>query len=668
MRLAIRIQLSALAILFFLASPGVGQAQEGNEPVDYFTGELGLRYENFLINKDKGRFREDHWQTDGSTGGIDRLAIESGSLDPNGYRYTLEARALYDYDYDFSLLIEKKDSHYLLLDFTGLRRYYDGSNEPWEAAVSDLAERPDDDLFVDRQTYHLEFGWTPQPSDEIIFGWHRLVKDGKEVLLRGADGKTDANDTVSGIPVIANVKGITDTLYTEVAHTLAEKYNFRARQEFEQYHDDQTTDISSYDINGAVDKSDVVYDDLGYTNWRTLLMFDSTLNDEHYVTANYMYNYLNSDSSRDVVGYHEHTTDSGGSSRETNVGAFGYRMNNVARVEKLSLIIGARIEDSSTQATMSGSSKYYNYTIPGYDGPKPRIVESQLDDVPINETLRLTYRGMARTTLSFDADLEQRCLQVSERDRHGGVHSDPDLSRQADIDMTDQIYTFKAVRRFNRTFKSTFKLRLKDLERTTTDLLDDSAFYPGYLDNMRTTGREVTYATDYFLPNNATARVMYQFIQERIGTALGHTTQSLEIHRGAGSLSFSPMKKLFLVGMCMLDNYRLNTPAAGVATAHAQGTSPFDFKGTSYSVLLDGTYHFNDKTSSTFGFQHSEALGTVDFAGNYAFDRVKMMLKYRQSKNQTVGIGYQFLNFNSRTGSFDDYSGHGLIASYACSF
>lgn len=669
MKEATRTKLGVIVTLSALLPFAYGQDRDAVEPVDYFSGEVALRTEYFQVHKDAGRFREDHWRTDGGTGGIDRLYVTGGSREPNAVQYTLEGRALYDYDYDFSFLAEKKDSHTLLIDFTGLRRYYDGSNEPWEAAVSDLSERPDGDLYVDRQTYHVELGLTPRPSNEILFGWHRLTKDGRKVLLRGSDQAT-GTQTISSVPVIASVRGITDTLYTEVAHTVAEKYNFRGRQEFEQYRDDQTTDVPSYDSSGVKDPShsDVQNDDLGYTNWRTLFMFDSFLNDEQYVTANYMYNYLHSDSTRDVVGYHEHTTDSGGSSRKTNAGSFGYRADHVAGVERLSLTVGARVEDSRTRSIMSGSSKYYHFVSKTYVGPKPRIVESRLDERPINETARLTYKGLERTTLSFDVDLEQRILHLSERDRHGGVNSDPDLSRQADIDMTDQIYTFKAVRRFNRSFKSTVKVRLKDLERSTTDLLDDSAFYPGYLDSYRTTGQDLSVATDYFLPNNATARVMYQYIQERIGTSLGNTTQNLDIHRGAASLAFSPMKKLFVMGMGMLDHYTLNTPAVGVASNHAQGPRPYDFRGTSYSLLLDGTYSFNDKVSSVFGIQHTEALGTVDYAGNYMFDRVKMMLKYRQTKNQTLGIGYQFMNFNSHTGSFDDYRAHGLIATYACSF
>lgn len=650
-----------------LVGASLVQKCDANEPLDDLQNVVSFRYDNFLVNKDRGRFREDQWMTDQSAGGLDRLHVVSGT-DPNGYQWTLEGRALYDYDYEISLLMKKKDSHYLLFDFTGFRRYFDGSNEPWDASVPWLAERPDSDIFVDRRTYNVEFGLTPEDGQQFLLGWHRLVKDGKEVLLRGAEGVTTGSETFSSVPVVAEGRGITDTFYAEAAQTLAEKYNLRIRQEFEQYHDDQSLDISSFDATGAVNHSDVVDDNLGYTNWRTMLMFDSTLNEENYVTANYMYNYLNNNSTRDIVGYHEVTTYGGGNSKRTNVGAFGYRADNIARVENLSLTAGLRVEDSSTRSRMSGSGKFYNFLTGEYDGPKPRVETSRLDEVPVSETLRLTYQRDTQTTLSFDADLEQRALHWSERDQHGGVLSDPDLSRKADIDITDQIYTFKAVHRVSRALKSTLKLRIKDLERSSTDLLDETAFYPGYLDSYRTTGRDVSLATDCALANNATARLLYQFISESIDTSLGGKTQNLEVHRGAGSLSFSPAQSLFLVGTFMLDNYDLDTPAVGVAADHARGSRPFDFRGTSYSLLLDGTYAFNTMTSCTFGFQHTEALGTVDFAGDYAFDSIGLMLKFRRSRNQTVGVGYQFLNFNSHSGSFDDYRGHGLRASYTYTF
>lgn len=288
-------------------------------------------------------------------------------------------------------------------------------------------------------------------------------------------------------------------------------------------------------------------------------------------------------------------------------------------------------------------------------------LSSRLDEVRVGETLRLVYRGIDRTTLSFDADLEQRDL--------GWQENNDGEERKADIDFMDQVYTFKAVHRFNRDVKSTIKFRIKDLERSYTELLDNTTYYPGYLGSYRRTGEDLTVKTDFRLNNKASTTLMYQVVQESINFALGGKTSNLEIHRGAGSLSFNPTSNLFLVGTFMLENYRLDTPINATASGHAPGPRPYDFRGNSYSLMLDGTYAFNEKTSLTLGFRHTEGLGTVDYAGDYAYDKVGLTLKHKIGENQTIGVGYQFLNFNNHDGGdFDDYRGHGAMITYSFTF
>ena len=224
------------------------------------------------------------------------------------------------------------------------------------------------------------------------------------------------------------------------------------------------------------------------------------------------------------------------------------------------------------------------------------------------------------------------------------------------------------MRRSNRSVKSTVKLRIKDLARNYTDLRDDTPFYPGYLDDYRVSGTDLSLGLDCRLGDSATATLQYQVMQENIHTSLGGETQQRDIHQGAGSLSLSPLQNMFLVGTVMLERYRLDTPARGVATSHAPGASPFDFEGDSYSVLLDGTYLINEKTTCTLGLQHTEAMGTVDFAGDYTFNSVELMLKFKCSPEQTMGLGYQFMDFNNHAGRFDDYRAHGLALSYEVVF
>ena len=658
-------KIAIVLVICLVAFTALAQAQETDDSDKKLKGEVRFRYDWLGVNKDRGRFREDNWMTDRSTGGLDWLHLESTEPDENGYEWLLEGRAMYDYDYDFSFLMKKEDSHYLKLDFSSLRRYFDGSNEfvnlPLTAAVERLVDKPDGDFFVDRRNYNIELGLTPPERPQWTFGWHRLEKDGKEVLLRGSRGEAlGGSPRFQAIPTILNQRGITDTIYGEVSRTFAEKYNFRIRQEYERYHDSQRARLDTrYEDDGQITGSDydrAIVDDLGYTNWRTMFMFDSFLDEETYVTANYMYNYLNNDSTRhlsrntDDPIYRKET--SAGRSRRTNVGALGYRRSNVQQVHGLDFSAGVRVEDSKTSSQnffLTSSSSGEN--------------TSGLDEVRVAETLRLVYRGIKRTTLSFDADLEQRDLGWQE-DNDGEAY-------KTDIDFTDQVYTFKVVHRFNRAVKSTYKFRFKDLERSYTYLLDDDVSDPpGWWGSYRIRGNDLTLKTDFRINSKASATLQYQFLQESIDFELAGKTSNQEIHRGAGSLSFSPAQNLFLVGTFMLENYKLDTPINATASDHAPGPRPYDFRGNSYSLLLDGTYAFNEKTSATLGFRHTEALGTVEFAGDYVYDTVGLTLKHKFAANQTVGVGYQFYNFNNHVGSgdFDDYRGHGTFVTYSYTF
>ncbi len=266
--------------------------ESGSEAIE---GEVTFLYRYICVDGDRGRFREDNWITDGSTGALDWLSLGSTGPDENGYEWQLEARALYDYDYRLSFLISKQDSHYFTFESSILRRYYDGSNEFWTAPLKSLADRDDNDLFVDRINYNLEFGLTPPDRPNLVFGWHRLIKDGKSVSLHGSEGEDAGGVTRRSIPDILNQKGVTDTVYGELSHTIADRYNVRARQEWERYRDKQYGPLMrEFDAAGVLTDNDRFHEDLGWTNWRTQVMFDTFVDDQTYVTASYMYDQLES--------------------------------------------------------------------------------------------------------------------------------------------------------------------------------------------------------------------------------------------------------------------------------------------------------------------------------------------------------------------------------------
>lgn len=663
---------------------------EVEEQAKSYTGEARFRYELFSVDQDAGRFREDQWQTDGSTGGLEWLRLESVEPDANGLGFLLEAKALYDYDYDAKLLLRKDDLYYLKIGFSSERRHFDGSNEYWNEALYGLpggsggfgsvggtSEHSDENLYIDRRNFNVELGVALPDWPELVFGWNRMEREGDDVLLRGARARLsgDPLPRFRGIPAVAHVDGVADTLYVEVAQTFSDKYNFRVRQEFEQYRDEQLIEFPRY-RDGAVEQFRTFQDDPGYTNLRTLVLFDSFLDDETYVTANYMYNYLENDTSRNSVrpnlaSPNHFVSNNVSNERTTNVVGLGYRKFSFLNNPDLYLSAGLRLEHANTRAKGNGMGN------DNAGGLTLRTAASGLDELRLEETLRLVYRGVERTTLTFDAEWEQRWLDWDEMEdvqsheifntpgaQIGGVASAPILNREADIRYVDQVYTAKVARRFTRAVKGTARVRIKDLDRRYHEDVDnDPLYYPGELGGYQIKAQEGSLGVDLFINSKTSATFRYELINETIDTEQSGETADLEIHRGAGSLVVCPVDGLSLVGTVMLENLTLESPGAGDGTNNiAAGSRPFDFVGDSYSILLNANWTFNEKTSSTFGLRHTEALGTVDYAGDYGYDSASVQVTRKLAKDRTLTIGYQFVNFNSHDGGdFDDYRGHGAF-------
>lgn len=647
----------AVVVMCLFAATDTGWAIDNSDLFDNITGGSTFRFDYFGVNGDQGRFREDTWRTDKGTGGLDNLHMESKEPDAWGHKWYLDGRALYDYDYLVKLFVEKEDNYYLKLDFDSHRRYYDGSNEYWDTGLYGLSKRyaelSDSDYFVDRSNYNIEMGLTPGEDCEFIFGWNRQIKDGKEVLLFGGLAQNAGQPNFRGIPPIENVHGISDTVYGEFAKTFFDKYNFRFRQEWEQYRDHGNTEFGLF--QPGVTSYETFLNDPGFTNSRSIFMFDSFLKEDMYVTANYMYDYLNSDSTRNVVRPQNadpdlFTNNSVGNSRRSNIGAIGLYKANL--LPNLHYTGSLRVDDSRTNAASNGIESGIMFN-----------AMSTEHDRRIGKNFNFTYDGIERTVLNLNIDYELRNIGWDE-------NNDGEAYR-TDVKFTDQEYKLSAVHRFNRKVKSTFAYEYNNRFRDYNILIDETPDgYPGWIDNYRRKGHEVTLKTDWRITNTTTATANFQYLQESIDTKLGDKTQNREIYRGSGSLSSSPLQNLFLVGTFMLENYRLNTPAIGnPASTFAPGSNPYDFRGNYFSILLDGTYALNEKTSCTFGYRHTEGLATVDYGGNYALDTFEFTVRHKLADNQHISAGYQMLNFNNHTGgNFDDYTANGALVTYTFLF
>ena len=89
------------------------------------------------------------------------------------------------------------------------------------------------------------------------------------------------------------------------------------------------------------------------------------------------------------------------------------------------------------------------------------------------------------------------------------------------------------------------------------------------------------------------------------------------------------------------------------------GKSPYDFRGHNYTIQLDGIYAFNPNTSTHCGYRHTEALGSVDFAGDYSYDQVDFGIKHKISCLGEIALAYRFIHFDDHRKKHDDYDAHG---------
>ena len=77
-------KIATVMIICLVTVASFAQGQEADEAGKKLKGEVRWRYDWFGVNKDRGRFREDHWRTDQSTGGLDWLHLESTEPDEKG--------------------------------------------------------------------------------------------------------------------------------------------------------------------------------------------------------------------------------------------------------------------------------------------------------------------------------------------------------------------------------------------------------------------------------------------------------------------------------------------------------------------------------------------------------------------------------------------------------
>ena len=397
-----------------------------------------------------------------------------------------------------------------------------------------------------------------------------------------------------------------------------------------------------------------------FKDFRSMVMYDSFLDDDTYVASSYMYSQLESNYDRDalllVPGLFIGTDVQ--NIRRSNTWTGGMMRQKVL-AENVDVSFGLRVEDSGTDSDSVGLE----------GGLLPRSAESELDERRFTETLRLTYRGLPRSVVTFDAKLDQRVLDWEE---HWDVHFTPPgtrTDRRTDITFSDQLYTLKATHRLNGRLKLTGQYQLQDRLRNYDERVDSTpGAYPGFIGDRDHDANGASLALDCRFTDSCSGTIKYQFSDEEIETALAdRDTQDFRVHRVSASLTSSPFSNLVLVGVFMGEDYDIRTPgyvAAG-ANDYAPGSAPYDYRGDSFSFLLNATFALNSRCLIDLSGQRTRANGEE----NNSFTKIQTGVKLKLTEHQTLRLGYDFYKFHDRSGDgLDNYQVHGVTVGYGWTF
>lgn len=451
---------------------------------------IGSRF--MAIDGDEGRFREDNYITDDYSGGLEELLI-SGKL--GEAVLDVDAHAIYDGDYGLNLDLAKEDAYYFKVDSRLTRRYYDGSNEPWNPASygigREAAEEKDSGTYTDRFNTAMEYGIKLDSLPDVTLGYTRWSRQGKETLLRGEDVVFTGLSTLRSSVIQREVDGVSDKAFVQLSKQINDKHNVALKQQLEIYHDDQII-LSDRYTNGAINQQRNYYDEPQFQESLTHASYNSFLSEKTYLATNYLYQDLKNRSIRTELRpisggvaatgttLNQFINPDTSNQRKANILNMGL-VNLDSLIKDLRVGFNARFEKADT----TGEGDGYK------GGTVLRKAESDQSENQYGQTFSLAYSGIKKTNLSYTLETEQRKLNWSELADIASYEMVTDyavtgterfIDRETNIKNNDIINTFLLSSRINDKSKVTAKYKHADKRRKYENERDNlPASYPGYL-------------------------------------------------------------------------------------------------------------------------------------------------------------------------------------------
>ena len=645
-----------------------------------FSAEPALRW--ITVSGDKSKFREIEGVKEGFGGGVQHFAMEEQiGVDK---KISVEGHALFpENDIQIKLALEKSDLGFVHAGFEQWRRYYDdtgGYYRPFSVPSFDLNR----DLHLDIGRAWFDFGLTLPQWPQMVFGYEYQFRNGDESTLEWGM-VTNRGDARNIYPGAKNIDEQTHIIKFDLTHEIGgwriednarvELYDLKTRED----------NVVSYTIGSGIDSQVQTRESNTHVQGMNTLHLERQLKDWWLLSGGYLYSRLDGDSSLNQVTTGTLTPQSTFWStepislrRQSHIISAGSLFRPI---DGLNASVGVQSEWTRQEGMGHIHLDEGDATLMGPYTLYPAIVQSDLDETKVSETVSVRFTRIPWTVLFVDARFEQDSIGQFENDQADlGAAQLNDISFRRDTDYTNDRREYRAGfdtspwRWFS--LSAHYKRRISDSDYDTTKAPLTLAGYSGFIRAREIDGDE---AQTKLVLRPATwlkTTLTYQWVNTDYHTTTdpgpggivpdGLLAGNYYAHVYGFNATLTPFQRVYFSGSFTYSDSRTKTAAIG-------SPSVAPYKGNIYTVLASATYILSSKAdlSLTYAFSRS------DYGQNNLVDGLPLGLDYTRhalmagttwhlSKTITTSLRYGFYQYSEPTsGGLNDYTAHAIFASLA---
>lgn len=648
------------AILLLLLLAGNARAQSNSDVSVSLTPSVTYA----SVSGNRAKFRAEHWQRDGWTGGVDEFTLRN-KLNKD-WDLLLEGRAIFDEeDCRLNLQIAKEKVGYFRAGWTSFRSYSDNVGGFYRPFTTPAFRLPQD-LILRNGKVFAELGLTLPNAPKLTLGYERDYRNGQKSLLEWG-GVTEGPVTRNIFPSFKAVDETIDIVTVGIEHDIKDVH--LADQFRYTHYRDLTTRTDS--IQPVTIRERYTHDDFA-----NVFRMDSHVKETIYWSLGYLFTSLTGNGNLNVA-------------TAPPLGPFDKTwLTRAIDIDRDSHVLDANLMfgpyagftiNLGLQGELTDTHGFADALL--QDGaalPSTNLIRSVNDKASLEETLGVRYTKLPFTTLYAEGRWTEQDLDLRERETDNAVAA---LTRATDTSIFRQRYTvgLNTAPLPRITFASRYRHSIYNNDYDTA--VTPEFGYPGYITAQNFTTDELLAKLTW----RAHSKINLSFSYQLVATDIRNHTAALAapFNFPAGTVNsgnfdstiytftttVTPQPRLYLTGSFSLQDTR-------TATAANNNPSLTKYLGNVYSLFATAGYALDNRTDLTLEYTYSQ---TDNFRDNSAV-ALPLGLDNRRTgiiagltrqirSNVIARLRYGFYEYNeSGNGGLDNYRAHLVSANCTIRF